>query len=336
MDFPNLEREKWIDAKENPIVGYFHGEKNRYAIGDPQILLPQEFDEKWHMFYHGFFDDYIPYFYHLTSTDGMSWDFYKRWQMNTGPVSLFHDKVENRWILYSSEVIWRTLKEKGLPSDTYGKGVSYIIQARTSTDFEDWSEPIDILTVDLPWEKVGPEACVRNPCMTRLPNGKYRLYYSGGSVLLKICGYPEPYCIGCAESDSPLGGFVKREEPILKPDENIPYRNLGCGGFKVYGYEDKFLALYNPIYIDDEDMPRSAIALMMSEDGINWEEAPYNPIIVPAKDGWKKALVYQLDCVTHDGALRIYYNARDEWLDGVERIGLSTLKDKDIKIYKLR
>lgn len=333
MTFPDIRSERWTDNERNPIVGYFHGEKNRYAIGDPQILTPDDYDGKWHMFYHGFFDDYIPYLYHVVSDDGINWQFRKRWQLNVGPVYLFKDN--GRFILYSSEVTWRAVKEEGKPKDCYGKGTAYIIRARVSTDLEEWSEPVDIIKPEYDWETTGPEACVRNPCMVRLPDGKYRLYYSGGSVLLKVCGYPEPYAIGYAESDSPLTGFVKREEPILLPDEGIPHRNFGCGGFKVFSWQDKYLALYNPIYIDNEDMPRSAIAAMISDDGIHFEEYPHNPIIAPAKEGWKKALVYQLDCVTYDGKVRLYYNARDEWLDGIERIGLSEISDPDLLIRKM-
>ena len=333
MNFPDLRAERWIDCEKNPIIGYFHGEKSRYAIGDPQILTPDEFDGKWHMLYHGFFDDYLPYLYHVVSDDGIEWRFQKRWQINVGPVCLFKDN--DRFILYSSEVSWRAVKAEGLPKDYYGNGTAYIIRARTSTDLEEWSEPIDRIIPEFDWEKTGPEACVRNPCMVRLKDGRYRLYYSGGSVRLPVCGYPEPYAIGYAESDSPLSGFVKREQPILTPDENIPYRNFGCGGIKVYGWEDKFLALYNPICMDKEGLPRSAIAALVSDDGINFEEYPLNPIISPAADGWKKALVYQLDVALHNGEVRIYYNARDEWLDGIERIGMSAIYNPELKIRKL-
>ncbi|MBR3691156.1 MAG: hypothetical protein IKL89_00450 [Clostridia bacterium] len=332
MQFPDLSCTRWQDAENNPVIGYFHGEKARYAIGDPQVLTPEDYDGRWHMFYHGFFDDYIPYLYHVVSEDGLKWEFVKRWQINVGPVYLFRDG--GRFILYSSEVLYRDLKAAGLPKE-YAGGVGYTICARTSEDLEEWSAPHTVLTVDLPWETVGPEACVRNPCVIRLPDGRYRMYYSGGSVRLPICGYPEPAYIGIAESKYPLGGFIKNPTPILAPDSTIPYRNFGCGGFKVYGYEDKYLALYNPIYMDKEGKPRSCIAVMLSNDGITWQEAPYNPIILPDTADWKKALVYQLDCVMCGDELRIYYNARDEWLDGIERIGLSVLKDAGIRIRKL-
>jgi hypothetical protein len=73
----------------------------------------------------------------------------------------------------------------------------------------------------------------------------------------------------------------------------------------------------------------------VSKDGLAWEEAPFGPILLPGTADWKKALVYQLDCVSVGDELRIYYNARDEWLDGIERIGLSVLKDPEIHIRKL-
>jgi len=92
---------------------------------------------------------------------------------------------------------------------------------------------------------------------------------------------------------------------------------------------------YNPICMDKEGLPRSAIAALVSDDGINFEEYPLNPIISPAADGWKKALVYQLDVALHNGEVRIYYNARDEWLDGIERIGMSAIYNPELKIRKL-
>ena len=78
------------------------------------------------------------------------------------------------------------------------------------------------------------------------------------------------------------------------------------------------------IYRDENGRSRSAISLMVSEDGIKWIDFPFNPIISP-KDGWKKALVYQLDMVDYNGRKIIYYNARDGWREGKERIGACEL-----------
>lgn len=75
---------------------------------------------------------------------------------------------------------------------------------------------------------------------------------------------------------------------------------------------------------DKEGKSRSAISLLVSKDGINWIDAPFNPVIYPTT-GWKKALVYQLDVVWYKDKVIIYYNARDGWREGIERIGASEL-----------
>ena len=69
---------------------------------------------------------------------------------------------------------------------------------------------------------------------------------------------------------------------------------------------------------------------------MEWQEAPYNPILAPTGDGgWKGAFVYQLDLVRWNGDLRVYYNGRDKWKDGIEQIGLSVLENDDSPVKKL-
>ncbi|MDR2148031.1 MAG: hypothetical protein LBE91_16410 [Tannerella sp.] len=162
----------------------------------------------------------------------------------------------------------------------------------------------------------------RNPCVILLPDGRYRIYYSGGTVYLSDCGYGEPKNIFCAESDNPLGPFKKRGEPILTPDVNLPYRNYGCGGFKVFGYKSGYIAFYNPIYIDENQKSRSEIRMLYSVDGIDWKESDYNPIVTPDSNyAWRSAIIYQLDVIFWDDALWMYFNAREGWRGGIERIG---------------
>ena len=186
-------------------------------------------------------------------------------------------------------------------------------------------------------EQEGKKIEARNPCMILLPDGRYRLYYSAGTVWLDDCDFEEPKYIFCAESDNPLGPFTKIAAPILLPDENLPFRNYGCGAIKVYGYGDGYLAFYNPIYIDDGGNSRSEIRMLVSDDGLEWTEAPCNPVIAPTEDGgWRSAIVYQLDVVCFENTARIYFNARDSWEGGVERIGCCVLDlDGDLPIRKL-
>jgi hypothetical protein len=61
---------------------------------------------------------------------------------------------------------------------------------------------------------------------------------------------------------------------------------------------------------------------LASDDGLTWYEADCNPVIAPTEAyGWRKAIVYQLDIVNWNDEMRIYFNARDEWSTGIERIG---------------
>ena len=155
-------------------------------------------------------------------------------------------------------------------------------------------------------------------------------------VKLQDCGYEEPKYISFAESDSPLGPYEKLGRPIIAPDADNPYRNLGAGAIKVYSYNGGFLGLYNSIYVDDKGHSRSAINLLLSEDGENFEEAPFNPIVLPTGRGWNSDLVYQLDLVRWGEELRLYYNAREGQEEGIERIGCSIIKDSKSDIGLLR
>jgi len=328
MNFPNWQPGRWTDASGNPLVRGFGQLQNQGVMGDPQVLTPGQFDQQWHLFFHGFYDEtFTPFFHHLVSDDGFGWQLYDRQQWDVNPLSIFRDG--NKWIVYYSAALRRE------PGAVEKYGCVNMLRARVSEDLIHWSEDIDILTPSLPWElEHDPEQpdCIqaRNPCMIKLPDGRYRLYYSAGTIKLHDCGYEEPKYIGFAESDSPLGPFVKHPEPILAPDAKILHRKTGAGAIKVFSFQGQFLALYNAITLDHAGASRSAICLLLSEDGIVWHEAPYNPVISPGGDGWKKTLVYQLDLVRFADELRIYYNARNDTVNGREQIGCSILKCDDI------
>ena len=62
LNFPAWQRENWVEAPGNPVIGCFETPEAGYAIGDPQILVPGEFDGQWHAFYHGFYKDFKPFY----------------------------------------------------------------------------------------------------------------------------------------------------------------------------------------------------------------------------------------------------------------------------------
>ena len=45
--------------------------------------------------------------------------------------------------------------------------------------------------------------------------------------------------------------------------------------------------------------------------------------------------MYQLDLVRFGGGLRLYYNGRDKWQDGIEQIGFSVLPEDGSPVRKL-
>jgi hypothetical protein len=315
---PDFGPAQWKDLPQNPLVNY--GEVGG-TIGDPQVLVPEDFDGRWHMFFHGFVT--VPgykfglAFFHSVSDDGIHWKEENRWNdWVTGQCYLYCDG--DRWILYYTAVLLK------FPELVDKYGCASIIRARTTRDFVNWSEEIDLILPETPLEREGRFIQTRNPCVIQLPDGRVRMYYSAGTVWLDACGYEEPKYIFYAEADNPLGPFKKIEKPILSPDPALPYRDLGSGAIKVFGYGKGYIAMYNSIWIDKENKPRSAIRMLASDDGLSWEEAAFNPIIAPT-EGWRAGIVYQLDVITKNDALWIYFNARDSWKGGTEGIGCCRL-----------
>jgi hypothetical protein len=311
---PDWGMECWEEVPENPMIGADFIQPN-LAIGDPQILTPDDFDGRWHMFYHGFhFNEGATTFFHQMSEDGVHWTEVSRQDGEVGIQYLFCDG--DRWIQYYTCTTNKT-------GDTeLARKYQNIIRARTTTDFIHWSEPVNIITPETPMERDGYNVEARNPCVILLPDGRYRMYYSAGTVFLRDAGYEEPKYIFCAEANHPLGPFIKKEEPVLAPDVNLPFRNYGCGGFKAFGYKDGYIAFYNPIYIDENNKSRSEIRMLVSSDGLDWKEADCNPIVKPEPSiPWRSAIVYQLDVIAWNDALWMYFNAREGWRGGIERIG---------------
>lgn len=314
---PDWKESKWQDLPENPLIDPAGFGLPELVIGDPQILTPGSFDQQWHAFYHGFSHDekgWHTWFFHSVSHDGLHWSEVSREEGEVGIQYLFSDG--DQWIQYY------TATTRAMKDTSFRKKYHTIIRARTTTDFNTWSEPVNLIMPELPKEREGSGIEARNPCVVLLPNGRYRMYYSAGMVFLNDAGYGEPKYIFCAESDNPLGPFVKNPNPVLAPDPRLSFRNYGCGGFKVFGYKDGYIAFYNPIYIDAQQQSRSEIRMLVSKDGLSWEEAVGNPVVRPNPNvPWRSAIIYQLDVVHWQNSLLMYFNAREGWRGGAERIG---------------
>jgi hypothetical protein len=249
---------------------------------------------------------------HYRSTNGLSWNYLETLDSGYSPYIFVED---NTYYLFY---------QKTSTNETY-------IVGRESKDLKNWSDFRIILRGDLSWEiGLKGEPYVRNPCILKIFD-KYMLYYSASYTLLPDTGYDEPLFIGLAIStDGVMGPYIKKPEPIIKPNVLDPWRNLGAGAMKVY-YDAELnflLGFENGMYIGSDGHTHSALHLLTSVNGLNWMDSPYNPILRPEGDGWKRAFVYQCDVKRDRDKLYLYYNARDGWKDATERIGLALCKLK--------
>jgi hypothetical protein len=285
------------DHPGNPVVT---PPGREFIIADPTVITPADSpDEKWHMYAHA-----LKGIHHYRSEDGLKWDHVE------GPLFvglrpfLF---VEDGYHLFYErfERPWRT-----------------VVAVRSSRDLETWSEPRTLVAPRYAWEGKGLKTN-SNPCVVK-HDGGYRLYYDAGWVWLPDCFYIEPRHLAVCESDLLLGPYQKQPEPILSPDPAVPYRNQGVGALRAYPPEGKrpWLALHNNMFVDKEGHSRSDVRLYESEDGLTWSPTSDKPILAP-EPGWKKAFVYAVFAVEWEGRAYLYYNARDGWFRGTERIGVA-------------
>lgn len=289
----------WTEYAGNPVITAPKGEM---LIADPTFLGPGNTpDGKWHLYAHGIKKG----IHHYTSHDGILWDYDRPISKGLRPFLL---KLDNTYYLYYERLHLPFRSE---------------IEVRTSRDLWHWSEPVVVLRPSLAWD--GRLFRTNgNPCVVQ-HGSEFRLYYSAALVWLADCGFPEPRYVGLAVGPSPLGPFEKRPEPLLAPDTRIPWRNHGAGAIKVVRDScGNFWGFSNGIFKDAQSHSRSDIRLMASADGVRFDYVSDHALVGPSGNGWKKALVYALDVREVGGVWHLYFNARDGWFRGTERIGLMT------------
>lgn len=275
--------------------------------GDPSVVPPEASpDGRWHLFAW-----ILSGIVHYTSPDGIAWTEEDR-PFKIGSVRPYVFRDGGQYHLVFERFI-----QVAPPQASR-------IQISDSTDLVNWSDPVTILDASLDWEKE-TQATVGNPFIVPR-DGQYWLYYSAAGVSLPDAGYTEPRYIGLARATSLHGPYVKEPKPIVSPDPAVPWRNLGSGSMKLLAdkYGGRWTALENGIYKDAAGATHSAIQVLESDDGVAWREACPSPPLVPSGAGWNEAFVYAFDTVRRGADVRVYYNARDGWKDGVERIGFSS------------
>ncbi len=294
------------------------------VIADPTFLFPEETpDGTWALFAHSAWG-----LHRYESADGTVWA--DRGLVIRNAMRPFVRRVGEEYLLLYEAYAPFGLALTALPGRRRWKSA---IAAARSADLRRWKViPAPVLAPTLPWmrdEKLGD--AVSNPCLVRTEEGSL-LYFSASLVWLDDCGFCEPRSIGRARGGPPETtpmAFVPESEPVIDPaSEALPRadveRAVGAGSLKVLAFEDGYVGLQNKIYRDGSGRSRSAIFLLVSEDGARWRDGREAPLVAPAS-GWTASHVYACDCRYREanGTWYLYFNARDGWRirDGVERIG---------------
>jgi len=287
-------------------------------LADPTFLFPEStIDHKWHLFAHNIFG-----ILHYTSENGMEWSKPKSIVKNGMRPFIFQEKGD--YYLYYEKYKPFHVLMSWFPFRKWKSEIQVI----HSKDLKNWSEPVTLITPTKDFHKNDKWGeSVSNPCLVKITDNKYRLYYSSSLVFVKDCGFCEPEHISVAESHSPLGPFRLFTQPLFSPNINDPYVNLGAGAIKVLRWRDRFFGFQNGIFWNEvRKSSGSAILFLQSEDGLHWDRINPGPILGPTGVGWKASHIYACDVrySLEEKLFIMYFNARDKahWTKGKEAIGL--------------
>ncbi len=300
----------WEDVPQNPLIAPLPSQRwPNSLLADPTVIIPHDSpDGMWHLFAHS-----LKGIHHFISHDGITWD-----TLN-GEDPLFQGM---RPYIYFEAGVYYMLYER----ITRLFPLTSCIELRFSENLLDWSQATTILEPTLDWERSDHSTTTGNPFIMKR-DGLYWLYYSANGVYLPDCVYLEPLYIGLARSPNLFGPYLKEPSPLIGPSQDDPYHTLGAGSIKVLPeqWNATWVAFNNGIYQDSHGKSRSAICVLGSHDGLVWDYLCPEPVITPGDTPWKKAFVYAFDVKKIGTRYWMYYNARDGWLFGTERIGLAIL-----------
>lgn len=296
--------------ENNPII---KNPWNSFVVADPSVLTPDiSHDGKYHLFCHTFFG-----VYHYISDNGIK--FIKQGKIVNRAMRPNINYIDGTYYLFyerTRPVIFNALSLLGFKWQSE-------IYCTESADLIQWSVPYPVIRKTKAYEEYKSGYAISNPFLINI-NGKNRMYYSCGQKFIEDCGFCEPTYISFAESDKVSSSYISRSEPIIKPDKKKKYLNLCSGCLKVYKLKDCYIGLQNGLY-EEEGKSHSAIMLLKSDDGVNFEFV--KPFLVPQACGdnnWMAQYVYACCLTKQENKLRLYFNARNvsDNLRGRECIGI--------------
>ncbi|MDD4220531.1 MAG: hypothetical protein PHR10_10170 [Sphaerochaetaceae bacterium] len=256
----------------------------------PVFLFPEDTpDGKWHLFAHSWLG-----IQHYVSESGIRWE----------PMGMV--QVRGKYpFLFKEKGLFHILYEK------HGRPVPFVerftkrmrkdyiegshIEMRSSNDLTIWSEPRILLEAkNIPSASdYRKKPTLSHPQLVSVDGG-YRMYVGSSKYGEK----PASTRYICTAFSSTLDGPYKAESqlPLLEAVPNDRWRNLATGRLSVYKGSDSYVALQNARYWDVANKRQSsAIVLLTSIDGLQWQRAAGEPILVPAERGWTSAHIMTCD-----------------------------------------
>ncbi|MBK9329891.1 MAG: glycosyl hydrolase family 43 [Sphingobacteriales bacterium] len=285
-------------------------------VADPTVLTPDESpDKRWHLFAHTIYG-----IFQYECDDGVQWIRHKK-RIVRAALRPFIFKENNTYYLFYEKYTGLKLLFSFLPKQRWFSRIEMV----SSKDLVHWSAPVNIIRPSQAFhEDVQLGRAVGNPCLIKI-NDTYRLYFSCSLVRVPDCGFNEPLHITYAESKSIDKEFDSANQPVLSPNPEMRWSNLGAGSMKVIPCEDGYLAFQNGIY-EHNGVSGSAICILHSTDGIHWDYLREEPILQPRADiPWMASHIYACDVKILNDKVYLYFNARNHahWSKGSEKIGLA-------------
>ena len=184
----------------------------------------------------------------------------------------------------------------------------------TSTDGVHWSERVEVLKPEAPWEGV---ALMSPHVLWDEQENLWRMWYSGGEQY-------EPNAIGHATSVDGRHWTKDIANPIFRPDPLHPWEKERVAGAQVIQEGGWFYIFY----IGYRDIDHAQIGVARSRNGIDkWERCPENPIVRAVGNGFDGDACYKPYALFTDGKWMLWYNGRNRHL---EQIGLATRNGRDL------
>lgn len=319
----------WFPFSDEPVIkGLWYVPR----LSAPVFLFPEDSpDGKWHLFAHSWLG-----INHYVSDSGIMWE----------PSGLIQVRGKHPFLF----------KEKGLfylVYERHGRRIPFVerrarklrlpyvsgshIEIRSSTDLFLWSEPriiFEAKDVDSSADYL-KKGSIGHPQLLAVDGG-YRLYVGSSKVGRNPSSSRYLVSAFSQNIEGPFKG--ESQKPLIESVGNDAYRNLATGRVSIYKGDNLFVALQNGRYWDEENLTeRSAISLLKSEDGLNWEKWNDNPILVPAERGW--ASKHIVSCDIHykedEACWYCYYTATGDPQYGLVRESIGLLIGRNEKIRQL-